>query len=39
MNERTQPTRLNKPGMVASPRMLARVVLISACSLATFFVL
>ena len=39
MKETTQPTRLKRPGTMASPRMLAMVVLISALSLATFLVL
>ena len=39
MNERKQPTRLNRPGIMASPRMLAIVVLISALSLSIFLVL
>ena len=38
-NDTMQPTRLNSPGMVASPRMLAMVVLTSALSLASFLVL
>ena len=38
MKDPRQPTRLKMPGMIASPRMLAMVVLTSAAALA-FFIL